>query len=258
MGVNVVNQDSFTLGSGILYIDKELNGSFVNTGLLINDVTFTYTVELLKLEAGTPTVLVTQAKASEGASISFEVAEITALNIQTAMGVSDDYVETTAATPVNVTDEEISFSATDIVWETGHTDISAVSIYTTAGTSGTALTVNDDYVVDATNGTITAVIAGATEVDTTYYLNYTYTPAASKTIGFGGSEGGLPVLGIRFIHTRPSGKKITVTLHRASTSGVCTLTYSDASWQSINMTFDALASSDQPIGYQLGTIELEV
>src|SRR6056297_1572049 len=111
MGANVKDVDSITLGSGILSVKPEGESTWVNIGQLINDVSFEYTVDLLKLEAGTPRVLITQAKAGEGASLSGEIVELDAVNLQMALGISDTYVDTVAGTEVDVEDEEISFSS---------------------------------------------------------------------------------------------------------------------------------------------------
>jgi len=257
MGVNIVNQDSFTLGSGILSIDKNLTGSYENIGLLLNDVTFTYTVELLKLEAGTPTVLVTQAKASEGVTLAFEVAEITATTIQTAMGVSDSQVTTVAGTEVNVLDQEISFASGVSVYGTGHENISNVVLSTAAAGGGSNLVAGDDYYADLATGIIYRIGAGAIVDDTTYYLDYDYTPPASKTLSMGGAVGGLPTVGLKFEHTRPTGEKITIYIWRAQTNGTATLTFSDGAYNTIPMTFDGLADTSKAAGNQLASIVIE-
>jgi len=259
VGANVQDIDSITLGSGILYIDPDEDGSWVNIGQLLNDVTFEYTVELLKLEAGTPRVLITQAKAAEGATLSGEVAELTVTNLQTALGIADTYVDTTAGTETNVTDETISFSAADDVYYTNKSDISAVSITSAAEGGGTTYTVDTDYVLNATLGTITAVGGSSTmPVDgTTLYLNYTYTPTAKKTINFGGGSGGLPTMGLKFVHTKPDTNKITIVLHKVQTAGSATFTFSDGAWNSIPLTFDAVADSTKSAGSQLGYVEIE-
>jgi len=257
MGANVVNSDSFTLGSGILYVDEALNGTWVNVGQLMNDVVFTYTVELLKLEAGTPKTLITQAKAAEGASITGEMAEITAANIQIASGIAAANVDTATGEAVAVTNEEVTFTATDLAWDTGHTVLTAVTLTTITGGAGDILTVDTDYVLDAAQGKIIASLGGSVVVGTTYYLNYTYTPSASKTINFGGAAGSLPTMGVKFVHTRPDNRLITMVLHKAQTNGTATFTYSDGAWNTISVTFDALADSTKDAGSQLGYILIE-
>lgn len=259
MGANVQDIDSITLGSGILYIDPDEDGSWVNVGQLLNDVTFEYTVELLKLEAGTPRVLITQAKAAEGATLSGEIAELTATNLQTALGISDTYVDTTAGTETDVTDETISFSSADDVYHIGHTSVSAVSI-TSAESGGDTYIEGTDYFLNASEGTITAMTGGGATMPvdgTTVYLNYTYTPTAKKTINFGGGSGGLPTMGLKFVHERPDTNKITIVLHKVQTSGSATFTFSDGAWNSIPITFDAVADSTKDSGSQLGYLEIE-
>lgn len=95
MAVNVKNKDSISLGNGILYIGTT-GGTFssatTNVGLLLNDVTFNYSVEMLRLEAGTPVMLVKQAKSKETATIQAELCELTPDNIQLMMGIGDSYV----------------------------------------------------------------------------------------------------------------------------------------------------------------------
>jgi hypothetical protein len=258
MGANVVNSDSFTLGSGILFVKGALDDDWVNVGQLMNDVVFTYTVELLKLEAGTPKTLITQAKAAEGASITGEMAEITAENIQIASGIADTNVDIVAASEVIVNDEEVTFTVTDLAWDTGHTVLTLVTLTTAAsGGGGTTLTADTDYVLDAAQGKITAILSTTVTVDTVYYLNYTYTPSASKTINFGGAAGSLPTMGVKFVHTRPDNRLITMVLHKAQTNGTATFTYSDGAWNTISVTFDALADSTKAAGSQLGYIEIQ-
>jgi hypothetical protein len=213
---------------------------------------------LLKLEAGTPRVLITQAKAAEGATLSGEVVELTVTNLQTTLGIADTYVDITAGTETGVEDETISFSAAEDVYYTNKSNISAVSI-TSAEGGGTTYTVDTDYIVNATLGTITAVGGTSTmPVDgTTLYLNYTYTPTAKKTINFGGGSGGLPTMALKFEHTKPDTNKITIVLHKVQTAGSATLTFSDGAWNSIPLTFDAVADSTKDSGSQLGYVEIE-
>jgi hypothetical protein len=259
MGANVQDIDSITLGSGILYIDPDENGSWVNIGQLLNDVTFEYTVELLKLEAGTPRVLITQAKAAEGATLSGEVAELTATNLQTALGISDTYVDTTEGTETSVTDEAISFSGADDVYHIGHSNVSAVTITSAEGGTGDTYIEGTDYFLNATEGTITAITGGTATMPvdgTTLYLNYTYTPIAKKTINFGGGSGGLPTMGLKFVHTKPDTNTITIVLHKVQTAGSATFTFSDGAWNSIPLTFDAVADSTKDSGSQLGYLEI--
>jgi hypothetical protein len=266
MGANVVNSDSFTLGSGILFVKGALDDDWVNVGQLMNDVVFTYTVELLKLEAGTPKTLITQAKAAEGASITGEMAEITAANIQIASGIADTNVDIAAASEVTIADEEVTFTTTDLVWDTGHTVLTAVTLTTAASgdSGGTTLVANTDYVLDAANGVIYYIASGTDSgtdtawTDTgTYILGYTYTPSVSKTINFGGAAGSLPTMGVKFVHTRPDNRLITMVLHKAQTNGTATFTYSDGAWNTISVTFDALADSTKAAGSQLGYIEIQ-
>jgi hypothetical protein len=222
----------------------------------MNDVVFTYTVELLKLEAGTPKTLITQAKAAEGASITGEMAEITAENIQIASGIADTNVDTATDEAVTITDEALSFGSGVLIYNTGHTDISAVTIKNEGGTTTYAL--NTDYVLDAAQGKIIVILSSTNvAVDTVYYLNYTYTPSASKTINFGGAAGSLPTMGVKFVHTRPDNRLITMVLHKAQTNGTATFTYSDGAWNTISVTFDALADSTKAAGSQLGYIEIQ-
>lgn len=257
MGANVVDIDSITLGSGILYVKPEGESTWTNVGQLINDVSFSYTVELLKLEAGTPTTLITQAKASEGAQVSGEVVELTAINLQRALGISDTYVEETAGASTDITDEEISFDDADDVYDTNKSDISVVSITSESGGAGTTYTEGTDYYENLTEGTITPISGGAMPVDgTTVYLNYTYTPTAKKTIYFGGAAGGLPTMGVKFAHTRPDNNTITVVLNKAQTTGAAEFTFSDGAWNSIPITFDAVSDSTKDAGKQLGMVEI--
>lgn len=257
MGANVVDIDSITLGSGKLYVKPEGETSWTNVGQLINDVSFSYTVELLKLEAGTPSTLITQAKASEGAQLSGEIVELTATNLQRSLGISDTYVEETAGSSTSITDEEISFSSADDTYYTNKSDISAVSVTSESGGAGTTYIEGTDYYVNLTEGTITPISTGAIPVDgTTVYLNYDYTPTAKKTIYFGGAAGGLPTMGVKFEHTRPDTNTITVVLNKAQTTGSAEFTFSDGAWNSIPLTFDAVADSTKAAGKQLGYVEI--
>jgi len=185
------------------------------------------------------------------------MAEITAANIQIASGIADANVDTATASPVAVTNEEVTFTATDLVWDTGHTVLTSVTLTTVTGGGGDTLVADTDYVLDAAQGKIIAILDGAVAVDTVYFLNYTYTPSASKTINFGGAAGSLPTMGVKFVHTRPDNRLITMVLHKAQTNGTATFTYSDGAWNTISVTFDALADSTKAAGSQLGYIEIQ-
>lgn len=93
MGVYYKNTDSITLGNGIITWGT---GATQTLGLLLGDVTFSYTVDMLKLEAGIPIMLVKQAKSSENASLTAEFCEFDAENLQAVMGLPDSAVSTIA------------------------------------------------------------------------------------------------------------------------------------------------------------------
>lgn len=84
MGVYYKNTDSITLGNGIITWGTAATPDTL--GLLLGDVSFSYSVDMLKLEAGIPIMLVKQAKSSENASITAEFCEFDAENLQTVMG----------------------------------------------------------------------------------------------------------------------------------------------------------------------------
>jgi hypothetical protein len=262
MPANVQYSDAITYGSGILYTKKggiDSGEPWVNIGQLIDEVTFSYDVELLTLEVGTPTTIVKQVKRSENASLAGSVVELTATNLQTTLGIADAYVDTVAATPVNVTDEDMTFTSTRIVWNTGRANISAVVIQDVTDT--VTFTANTDYVVDAVNGTITFINSGTsgwTADSTVYHLDYKYTPDASKTINFGGAPGGLPEFGLRFVHTKPDGKSITIEFNKAQTNGAAQFSFAEGAWNQIPFTFTALADATKDAGKQLGKMIIEV
>ncbi len=98
MSVHVKNTDSITLGNGVVTWGTTGTGSELKTlGLLLGDVTFNYTIDMLKLEAGIPIMLVKQAKRTENASITAEFCEFDAENLQTVMGISSTFVTTIAS-----------------------------------------------------------------------------------------------------------------------------------------------------------------
>jgi len=174
MATNVQNVDSITLGNGILYVGTATGR---NVGLLLNDVTFNYTVDMLRLEAGIPIMLVKQAKRQETATLAAELCEITPDNLQLMMGISSDYVSTVS------------------------------------GTSTTRIT-------------------------------------------FGGAPGGLPEVPITFVHTRPDGNTITIFFNKAQTSGSLDFAFTDGSWISTEVTFEAVADASAATGAQLGYLEI--
>ena len=175
MATNVQNVDSITLGNGILYVGTEATGR--NVGLLLNDVTFNYTVDMLRLEAGIPIMLVKQAKRQESSTIKAEMCEITPENLQLMMGVSNAYVSTVTNT-------------------------------------------------------------------------------STTRISFGGAPGGLPEVPITFVHTRPDGNTITVHFNKAQTSGSLDFAFTDGSWISTEVTFEAVADASAATGAQLGYLEI--
>lgn len=98
MAVHVKNTDSITLGNGVVTWGTTGTGSELKTlGLLLGDVTFNYTIDMLKLEAGIPIMLVKQAKRTENASVTAEFCEFDAENLQAVMGITSTYVSTVAS-----------------------------------------------------------------------------------------------------------------------------------------------------------------
>jgi len=103
MAVHYKNTDSITLGNGFITWGttvvttamKSTTTELGTLGLLLGDVTFNYTVDMLKLEAGIPIMLVKQAKRTENASITAEFCEFDALNLRMVTGLPT--IDTTVA-----------------------------------------------------------------------------------------------------------------------------------------------------------------
>ncbi|WP_036226512.1 hypothetical protein [Mesoaciditoga lauensis] len=127
-------------------------------------------------------------------------------------------------------------------------------IYTPVGTTYTEGT---DYTVAWDEGIITRTSGSNIALNTDTFISYDYATATTKKLTFGG-EAGLPdPVPMKFVHTKPDGKKITIMFYKAQWVGGLDLSFAESDWVTVPIDIKAVADTTRPKGDQLLSIEAE-
>jgi hypothetical protein len=196
------------------------------------------------------------------AVVTFDMLESNLTRLNTLRGGIDTYT-VTAAAPANVLAEAIvldSVVATRLANKQGAGTIVTAIVVDNAG--GVPYTINTDYVVgvDSSGYTIITRIAGGGIADgETVYVDYTYTPNASKNLATGGLET-MTTNVLRLTNTNEAGDDFEITLYKAkSDQGIQYTMNPDESVEpnAINVSIECTKDQTLTAGAQLFTIRDE-
>ena len=127
-------------------------------------------------------------------------------------------------------------------------------IYTPVGTTYSEGT---DYTVAWDEGIVTRTSGSTITLSTDMFITYDHATATSKKLTFGG-EAGLPdAVPMKFVHTKPDGKKITIMFYKAQWVGGLDLSFAESDWVTVPIDVKAIADTTRAKGDQLLNIEAE-
>ena len=163
---------------------------------------------------------------------SFDLAEMKLENINKLMSGASN-LETVAASPVSVTDEDLapgSWALNTFIPFANQNGAGTVPTSITVANDGT-LTLNTDYLIVQSAGIWGVIIrdTGSTDVTEPLELNYTYTPAASKKLTVGSNTVEIVPRALRIRQnqgTTSAPEYLTAVIYSATNEGGLALTFS--------------------------------
>lgn len=213
----------------------------VEVGYTEGDVTFNRAAEIVEYKSGVPRKLIKQAVIEDAFSIQFNISEITGPNI--ALAALDLNSTATAAGTQNVTDQELTFAPHPngtmefiSLDQPGEVDSYSVSLVETTG--DVALTLNDDYHVDAGRGIIYRNPAGAITSGQTVKVTYSYDRLDYDEVALG-KKAAITTKKVYFEHIGPDLQKMEVWIWAAQAAAQFELTASAENWWTIPTTLNA-------------------
>ena len=259
----VQNDNAILFGSAKIEIAPYTTGVYSNIGAA-DGIKFNFKPKFEVIEFDNTEVWKKYANADE-ATISGTWYELSAENIKKVLGGMAN-LDTVTADPVLVANEAITLTGV-VSQRLAHkngagTEVATITVTSESG-GGTTYTraavgsSSSDYAIAVDgDGYTTIVRTPDSDIATgaTVFVNYTYTPAASKTIDVGGITA-LDFLKIRLTNTRPSDtKQFIVECHKATIEGDLSWTYGkDGNLKPLGSQFAFKAIKDTTLasGYQL-------
>ncbi len=220
----VQNVNAIKFGSAAIEVGETV-GTLINIGAATGiEFEETFTPIILKPD-NAPEVQV--GVREHYATVRFDLWEIDLSNLYMMRGGIDTY-DTTAASPVSVTDEAHTLDGTEFVrlnYKNG--DGSEVTSITVTDASTNAAVRNTDYVlaVDPSGYTCIARVAASSVIadGEGVLVDYTYTPLASNTLSSGGKNTISPRV-VRLTNTNALGKIFRITIYAAKNQNGINLT----------------------------------
>lgn len=265
----VQNDNAILFGSAKIEIAPYTTGVYSNIGAA-DGIKFNFKPKFEVIEFDNTEVWKKYANADE-ATISGTWYELSAENIKKVLGGMAN-LDTVTADPVLVANEAITLTGV-VSQRLAHkngagTEVATITVKSESG-GGTTYTraevgsSSSDYAIAVDgDGYTTIVRTPGSDIASgaTVFVNYTYTPAASKTIDVGGITA-LDFLKIRLTNTRPSdSKQFIVVCHKATIEGDLSWTYGkDGNLKPLGspFTFKAIKDTTLASGYQLFQIKDE-
>jgi len=251
-------QDSNTIRFGSAKIEAGATvGTLVDVGAA-NNVVFTESWDAVKVKSQNAGII-TVGIQNQKAKVTFDMLETNMTRLNMLRGGIDTY-SVIAAAPVNVTTESVTLDttvATRLAYKNGAGTIVTAIVVDNAG--GVPYTVNTDYAVgiDSAGYTVITRIAGGGIADgETVFVDYTYTPNASKTLSSGGKFTMTQNV-LRLTNTNAAGKDYTITFYKANTAEGINFTYNDdenVEPDSTSVVMECERDEDLAAGAQLFTI----
>lgn len=253
------NFDNCTLGGAVVEM-ADYGGSYVDLGYTDGDIEFSRSAELKKLIDGVPLQTVGQVLLKEEVTVKIPAVEITATNIQHAsLNLAVTTVSGGTQTVSDASNTEGTFANNTAVPGGSTFEVIVLAGGTVASlvvenvAENVTYTVNDDYILDATNGYLYRNPGGAISSGATVRLSYTWQAVSAKRIKLG-TNLAVGYKKVKLTHTSPvSGNVITIELWKCLAAGTLPLSFKKEEFMKCNIDLtavpDATNHSTEPVGY---------
>ncbi len=114
-----------------------------------------------------------------------------------------------------------------------------------------SLVEDTDYKVDEYNGGLIPKPAGGIDVDSTYFISYTYKTYEAFKIPFGGSTEESPEHELLLVHKKKGGKKREFQFFRAKIKNTFDYQLKESDFHELPIEFEILADETRPEGEQM-------